>query len=135
MPTEAALDAAGAGAVFADWPERKRVPMLAADLAALDAALPAPAPVPLADDPAAIAGALYVIEGSRLGGRFLARQVGEGLPRAYLDPGQRPPSWPGLLAQFERVLYDPVTFAAATGAALAVFDRFEAAGRRWLGEA
>lgn len=135
MPTEAALDAAGVEALFPDWPDRRRAGLLAADLADLGAAPPAPPPAPLAADPAAVAGALYVIEGSRLGGRFLARQVGKELPRRYLDPDQRPPSWPGLLAMFERYLYDPATFAAATGAALAVFDRFETAGRRWLGEA
>lgn len=110
--------------------------MLRADLADLDAPAPStPAALPLGGDPAAVAGALYVIEGSRLGGRFLARQVGAGLPRRYLDPGQRPPSWPALLDMFERYLYDPATFATATGAALVVFDRFEAAGRRWLVEA
>lgn len=109
--------------------------MLAADLADLGAPAPAVPRAPIADDDAAIAGTLYVIEGSRLGGRFLARQVGTGLPRRYLDPDQRPPSWPALLEQFERFLYDSATFATATGAALAVFERFEAAGRRWLSEA
>lgn len=135
MPTEAALDAAGAQAIFPDWPERRRRAPLVADLADLGVALPHHDAAPLADDPAAITGALYVIEGSRLGGRFLARQVGEGLPRRYLAPDQRPPGWPALLEQFERLLYDPATFAAATGAALAVFERFETAGRRWLDEA
>ena len=109
--------------------------MLAADLADLGADPLTPQPALVPDDDAAIAGTLYVIEGSRLGGRFLARQVGQGLPRRYLDPDQRPPSWPALLEQFERFLYDSATFATATGAALAVFERFEAAGRRWLSEA
>ena len=135
MPTEAALDAAGAEAIFPDWPQRRRRAALTADLDDLGIALPAATAAPLPDDPAAIAGTLYVIEGSRLGGRFLARQVGGGLPRRYLDPDQRPPSWPALLEQFERLLYDAPTFATATGAALAVFERFEAAGRRWLGKA
>lgn len=135
MPTEAALDAAGAQAIFADWPERRRRAALAADLADLDISLPAAEAPPLPDDAAAISGALYVIEGSRLGGRFLARQVGEGLPKRYLDPAVRPPGWPALLEQFEPFLYDSMTFATATAAALAVFERFEAAGRRWLREA
>lgn len=134
-PTEAALDAAGAQAIFPDWPQRRRRQALAADLAELGVPFPDVEPSTLPDDPAAITGALYVIEGSRLGGRFLARQVGEGLPRRYLSPGERPPSWPALLEQFERFLYSSATYATATGAALAVFERFEAAGRRWLGRA
>lgn len=135
MPTEAALDAAGAAHLFPDWPARRRSEPLAADLADLGVPLPSTGFAPLPDDAAAISGALYVIEGSRLGGRFLARQVGEGLPKRYLDPAVRPPGWPALLEQFEPFLYDSMTFATATAAALAVFERFEAAGRRWLREA
>lgn len=134
LPTEAALEEAGAGATFPDWPARRRAPMLTADLAELGAAPPTTPAVAVDRDPAAIAGTLYVVEGSRLGGRFLARQVGAGLPKRYLDPDQRPPSWPALLESFERILYDSTSFATATQAALAVFGRFEAAGRRWLAE-
>lgn len=134
MPVEAWLDAQGAESVTADWRERRRAGLLAADLAALGEPVPAAAPFAAAGDPASVAGVLYVIEGSRLGGRMLARGVAPGLPRAYLDPGlhsgERQPSWPGLLAALDRTIGDDV--APAVTAARAVFARFELAGRERL---
>lgn len=65
-----------------EW--RPRTPLLADDLATLG--LPLPPPLPFAVTGAAFAwGVLYVVEGSRLGGAMLARQVDPGLPRRYLD--------------------------------------------------
>ena len=46
-------------------------------------------------------GALYVIEGSRLGGQLLARSVPTGLPVAYLSSRHRPGEWRALLAAIE----------------------------------
>lgn len=60
-----------------------RTPLLAADLAALGEPMPAPLPFAVEDD-AARWGVLYVVEGSRLGGAMLAKQVPAGLPKAYL---------------------------------------------------
>ncbi len=135
LPMEAALDAAGAERVIADWPERRRGPMIRADLAALGAPLPDPVPapeLPEGADPAAIAGAVYVLEGSRLGGRMLERQVAPGLPRAYLLPPQDRGHWPKMLEKLEALLYEPATMPTAIAAALAVFAVFERAGRQWL---
>jgi heme oxygenase len=75
------------------FPWRARREALAADLAALGCDMPAPLPFDLADDEAARWGALYVTEGSRLGGVMLARQVGEGLPKAYVESGFGPGEW------------------------------------------
>ena len=55
--------------------------------------MPEPLTLDLSDDDAARWGALYVTEGSRLGGVMLARQVGEGLPKAYLQSGFGPGEW------------------------------------------
>ncbi|MCI9882950.1 biliverdin-producing heme oxygenase, partial [Methylobacterium goesingense] len=63
---------------------RPRTPLLAADLGALDEAMPPPLPFALPAGDAAAWGALYVVEGSRLGGIMLARTVPDGLPTAYL---------------------------------------------------
>lgn len=75
------------------FPWRARRDALAADLAALGRDMPEPLPFACADDEAARWGALYVTEGSRLGGVMLARQVGEGYPRAYLESGFGPGEW------------------------------------------
>ena len=81
-----ALAAAEAALVaFAGLPAwRPRMPLLAQDLA--DLCVPPPTPLPFELEAGApVWGALYVVEGSRLGGAMLARQVGRGLPRRYLD--------------------------------------------------
>lgn len=75
------------------FPWRSRQDVLAADLAALGREMPEPLPFDLEDEHAARWGALYVTEGSRLGGVMLARQVGEGLPRAYLQSAFGPGEW------------------------------------------
>lgn len=60
-----------------------RTPLLVADLATLGESMPAALPFNVEDE-AACWGVLYVVEGSRLGGAMLARQVPADLPRAYL---------------------------------------------------
>ncbi|MCT8001707.1 biliverdin-producing heme oxygenase [Sphingomonas sanguinis] len=75
------------------FPWRSRRDALAADLAVLGRDMPEPMTIDLPGDEAARWGALYVTEGSRLGGAMLARQVGEGLPRAYLESTFGPGEW------------------------------------------
>ena len=51
-------------------------------------------------------GLLYVLEGSRLGARFLARQVGAtgaGLPLAYLTHGDGGDLWRSFLAWLDAI--------------------------------
>lgn len=69
-----------------------RAPLLATDLAALGEAMPPPFPFDVGDD-AARWGVLYVVEGSRLGGAMLARQVPASLPSAYLGAVHGPGQW------------------------------------------
>ena len=66
-------------------PETPRLPILAQDLAALGEALPAPLAMESRPGEAFRWGALYALEGSRLGGAMLERRVAPGLPRAYLS--------------------------------------------------
>jgi heme oxygenase len=85
------------------------------EAAALD--LPLPEPLPLEDS---IAdgfhwGLRYTLEGSRLGGAMLSRQVAPGLPKAYLSAAHGKGEW----IAFQRALDS----AAAEG------------GEGWLGDA
>ncbi|WBH16040.1 biliverdin-producing heme oxygenase [Sphingomonas radiodurans] len=79
------------------WPAlRPRTPLLLADCAALGVTVDVPAePIeqPRVETDAEHWGALYVVEGSRLGGGMLAGRVGEGLPRAYLAATHQQGEW------------------------------------------
>lgn len=66
-------------------PQRSRLPLLAQDLAALGEDMPEPLPIQQDMKEGHRWGLLYTLEGSRLGGALLSRQVGQGLPRAYLS--------------------------------------------------
>lgn len=131
LPVEAALDAAGAERVFADWPERRRVALLRADLAELGVE-PTVGPAPTLHDAAEIAGAAYVIEGSRLGGALLRRSVGAGMPDAFLSAPAVPGAWRALLLRLDQVLADEADLDRAIAAATRVFALFADAGRAAL---
>jgi len=88
---------AGAGEALPAW--RARTGALAGDLAALGLALLTP--LRFAVGGAARWGALYVIEGSRLGGTLLAREVPAALPRDYLAARHEAGEWRRLLAAIE----------------------------------
>lgn len=132
VPVEAALDAAGVEALMPDWPARKRSHLLEGDLAELGAALPAPVEAPHLPDAAAMMGALYVLEGSRLGGAVLKRSLPPQAPMRFLAAEQAPGAWRKLLAKLDESLYQPALVEAASQTARLVFRRFEIAGRRYL---
>jgi heme oxygenase len=71
-PLEEALDRAGVP--LGDWPERRKVALLEADLRAVSA-LPRCEALPALDGDDAVLGCLYVLEGSTLGGRHVADHV------------------------------------------------------------
>ena len=62
LPAEDAIDAADGAAVLADWPVRRRAPLLCADLADLDLAAPPGLPAPALHGEAAVLGAIYVLQ-------------------------------------------------------------------------
>lgn len=82
-------------------PWRERTSLLTADLADLHHAMPSPLAFTLSDQPGAAWGALYVTEGSRLGGIMLARSVGTGLPARYLSAKHESGEWRALLAAID----------------------------------
>lgn len=106
---------------------RPRTDLLAADLAAFGESMPDPLPFALADDDAAAWGALYVIEGSRLGGIMLARSVAEGWPAAYLGAKHLPGEWRGLLAALDGAATGEAWIATAIDAAKATFALYRKA--------
>lgn len=135
-PLEDALGAAGAGELLADWPQRRRAPLLSADLADLGAASPAAAASPVAlGSPAAMLGAIYVLEGSRFGGAVLARRLPPEAPARFLGGEADPAVWRALVAALDRHLHDPAALDAAVVAARAVFAAFAASGQLRLEDA
>ncbi|MCW6508046.1 biliverdin-producing heme oxygenase [Lichenifustis flavocetrariae] len=75
LPLEHELDRMGICDLVPDWPQRRRGDALLADLEQLGSARPAPTAAIVLPSRLHALGALYVLEGSRLGGRVLARRV------------------------------------------------------------
>lgn len=108
-----------------------RAGLLRADLDALG--LPMPDPLPLAppESEAAAFGALYVIEGSRLGGAMLAKQVPAPLPHAYLSATHQPGGWRAFGELLDRAgkAGGAAWLDQAIAAAKATFDLYAEAAR------
>ena len=141
LSTEAELEGVGIAALVPDWPERRRGLFLIEDLAELcscesrsPAAPNGSSGLLLSQEhtDAALLGALYVLEGSRLGGKLLARSVPAHLPKRFLAPPQKPGAWAKLLEMLDQFLYEPARIDAAVGAARDVFLRFEHGAKRVL---
>lgn len=111
---------------------RRRIPLIETDLAGLAAQFPAvaasvptsaPKDIEISDDgPAGMLGALYVVEGSRLGAKVLSKRVGAGLPKHFLDDNEPLLEWRALLQQIQQLPEKELDRAA--GAASDVFDHF-----------
>ena len=130
LPVEQALDEAGAETILADWPRRRRGPLLRADLAGLNVTLPEPFSSPaFISGKASMLGAIYVLEGSRLGGAVLKQAVPGHFPRRFLEARQAAGSWRSLLGTLDEFLIRPDDLDAAIAAAREVFARFEQAAR------
>lgn len=133
LPAEEELDRLGAGTVVRDWPDRRRSDLLKADLDELSITVPEPFDlIRLFPDKASILGAIYVLEGSRLGGALLKRQVADGLPRQFLDARQSAGSWRTLLKLLDEFLIRPNDVEAAVAVARHTFACFARAGVRYL---
>lgn len=132
LPIEAALDEANAAAILPDWPGRRRGHLLRSDLEALGAAEPEPIAAFAFKTEAAALGAIYVLEGSRLGGALLKRELPAVAPRQFLEAPQPQGSWRKLLELLDASLYRTDLLEAAAEAAREVFQRFEAGGLRYL---
>lgn len=134
LPLEAALRQAGAARILPDWEDRARGAAILADLAMVGGSLRDCAEIRLAGD-SAVLGTLYVLEGSRLGARYLLRHVKasrEARVReatSYLGHGAGRPFWPdflGILEQHRSI--DTEAMVQAADEAFALF--YDAAGAR-----
>ncbi|WP_420384078.1 biliverdin-producing heme oxygenase [Novosphingobium sp.] len=106
-----------------------RTAALFQDLAALGLERPREIDFVLPDGEAARWGALYVVEGSRLGGAMLVRGVPEGLPTAYLADVHGHGKWRELLAALDAAEQDMVWRQDAVAGAKAMFGAYLLATR------
>ncbi len=132
LPIEAALDAAGAERIVPDWTARRRAGPLRLDLDDLGLQAPAPVAPPPIDDTASILGAVYVLEGSRLGGNLLKRSLPDIAPCRFLDTTELSRSWRKLLELLDHFLYETAQIESAARTARQVFQCFEVGGHRIL---
>jgi heme oxygenase len=106
FPLEIALERHGIEEVLADWPQRARTPALANDLSALGIACD-PLPDPDLDGAAQMLGVVYVLEGTRVGGRVILSRLADQPDSsilgatAYLRHGFGKRFWPTFLATLE----------------------------------
>lgn len=114
----------------AQWRYPPRTALLEQDLAALHAHAPAPALPPPAQGDGGRWGMLYVVEGSRLGGRLIARHLRQTLAAAapalaYFELGHaEPASWRRFQQRLEQALPTPALRQAAVEGARAMFEHF-----------
>lgn len=132
LPLEAALERSGVISLLSDWPQRSRRKAIAADLDCIDGTAD-PLPSPAAMSRHEMLGVMYVLEGSRLGARYLLRAVaGCGQPRIeaatrYLRHGDGLPLWPLFLERLEREAIAPDGEAEVIAGAARAFAMFEKA--------
>ncbi|WP_375270817.1 biliverdin-producing heme oxygenase [Sphingomonas sp.] len=122
----AAESALGALAFARTLPPRTL--LLARDLADLGESMPPALPFALNSE-AALWGALYVVEGSRLGGVMLARSVGADLPSRYLSAAHGPGQWRAIREAIDAAGADapPEWHDALLAGAAATFDLYAVA--------
>ena len=113
-------------------PFRPRTPALAADLSALGAEMPERDDVASPASTADAWGMMYVVEGSRLGGGFLARRVSPAFPKAYLEAVHERGGWRAMLDSFDAAADagGPDWIARAIETARATFDRYHESANR-----
>jgi heme oxygenase (biliverdin-IX-beta and delta-forming) len=134
-PVEDALEAAGVADIFTDWPQRARRAAMAEDLAKVGGEVHPVPPMPGLNRNG-VFGTMYVLEGSRLGAKYLLRGVGNAADpvvasaTAYLSHGAGQHFWQTYLAALEQepaTSSDAAEIVAAANTAFAMFA--EAAAR------
>ncbi len=126
LPLERELGEAGIAAALPDWSERTRTAALRADLADLGQGFD-PLDPPLLGSDAAVLGAAYVLEGSRLGASVIRQQVVADWPARYLRHGEGRKFWPSFLGHLEENASVRARPEEARAGALATFSMFERA--------
>ncbi|MFL9840618.1 biliverdin-producing heme oxygenase [Sphingomonas sp. ST-64] len=129
LTVEAAIDRFDPSAVVGDWPERRRGGLLRADLAELGDPEPDLADMSISTHERAL-GAIYVLEGSRLGGAMLARSVPEDLPGRFIRSAPAPKRWRDLVGLLDVYLMTACQREMAVSAAREVFALFADSAER-----
>lgn len=132
LPLEQAIDEAGGIEFVDDWHDRKRGHLLEQDLADLGEIPPPSVEALSLSTPPRLAGAIYVLEGSRLGGAVLKREIPDDFPKRFLSAPQAHGSWRKVLDRLDKFLYRTDQIDEAAESAHQVFQRFEAGGLRYL---
>jgi heme oxygenase (biliverdin-IX-beta and delta-forming) len=129
---ESALATGVASRLFYDLPERLRSLPLSLDLRDLGGALHVRAGAPIEDEAEAF-GVLYVLEGSRLGGRVLAQRAAASPDvkvrnaTRYFRHAEQAGHWRSFLSRLEQSQAVQAAPERASAAALGAFAAFEAA--------
>jgi len=132
LPLEQSLLRAGVRHVLTDWDDRARSEAILHDLSRLGGTPRLLDPPALADR-SAVLGALYVLEGSRLGAAYLLRTVRKCSDpaisgnTAFLGHGAGRPLWPSFLAILERHADELAGETAIVTSARRAFALFEQA--------
>jgi heme oxygenase len=135
LPVEQGLQRVHIERVFPDWPARRRRDAIVADLERLDGTCE-PLPEMEIRDFGSMLGAMYVLEGSRLGAKALLRIVSRSPdPRvrqatAYLAHGERQPLWQKFLHSLQCHSEHLTDTHSAIASARQVFALFGQAARR-----
>jgi heme oxygenase len=134
LPLEAALERSGVVHLFADWSQRSRRVAITADLDRIGGASH-PLPSMASMSRQEMLGAMYVLEGSRLGAKYLLREVaGSREPKIvaatrYLRHGSGLPLWRTFLDALEREAVTGENEVEMIGSAQRAFAMFaKAAG-------
>jgi len=133
LPLEAALVHAGVTKMFPDWHERARSEAIAADLDRLGGDAQSTVSVPPLTR-SGVLGTMYVLEGSRLGAKFLLKTVADasdpriGQATAYLSHGAGKRLWQSFLSKLQSE--EACDEDEAIEAACAAFAAFERAADR-----
>jgi heme oxygenase len=132
LPVEAAIEESEVMSVLPDWPARRRSHLLRMDLAEMGLMPEVGAQWAPFDGVGELLGAIYVLEGSRLGGGLMARSVPAHFPCRFLTDIHSG-RWRHLIEVLDRLLTSEDRRADAIGAARRVFACFEDGARRQSG--
>ena len=127
---EAAIDASDLPTLFADWDTRRRSDAIRQDLSRLSTTAPQASRFVAIGGNDALLGALYVLEGSRLGAKFLVRQAHASRDPVvrkatrYLGHGEGHGFWPSYLAALARREATGLDRRALSAGACAAFALF-----------
>jgi heme oxygenase (biliverdin-IX-beta and delta-forming) len=128
---EPALEAAHIHRILPDWDIRQRRFVLASDMHAMGISTGEPRAIAISDDIGTLLGWSYVLEGSRLGARFILKGIEAtrdqeliGATR-FLRHGAGMDLWTTFTAALSRIDNDPSAIESAGEAARAAFSCFK----------